>query len=275
MYIGIVGTILLYFSLVVSIVSLFFLLFFPNLNQTYFRNLFRGKWKIFLFFTNESHYEVGITILESTMHSYTIPADTLGTDGDYLQVYLSGEADSSSAEDVDIRIYFGSTLINTIAYNDRDDGEWQMDFKIVRRNETSQLISGDKAGQAGDSTMYPIPFSLEIFGGLGECNGLLKHEEKYLSLEFQMQDAVAGILKSDVKHVKIPLDDLVSLMLTQGWLGTNWLGVKLVIQTNRLDTLKDVPGMSQGRIELSIARKDVEDAEQFVENFYESRESAE
>ena len=116
--------------------------------------------------------------------------------------------------------------------------------------------------------MNAIPFSLEVYGGLGECNGLLKEGENHLFLEFQTQDAVAGVLKSDIKHVEIPLDDLVSIGITKGWLGMTWLGVKLVIQTTNLDTLKDVPGMSQGRIELSIARKDVDAAEHFLEDFY-------
>ena len=117
--------------------------------------------------------------------------------------------------------------------------------------------------------MNAVPFSLEVLGGLGEAHGLLKDEESHLALEFQTQDSVAGVLKSEVKHVRISFDDLVSLVLTKGWLGTKWLGVKLVIQTTNLDTLKDVPGASQGRIELSIARKDVEDAEQFVEDVYD------
>ncbi len=116
--------------------------------------------------------------------------------------------------------------------------------------------------------MNTVPFSLEIYGGLGECKGLLKDETKHLSLEFQSQDTVAGVLKSDVKYVQIPLADLVSITLTKGWLGMNWMGVKIVIQTSNLETLKDVPGMSQGRIELSVAKKDAEDAEQFIDDFY-------
>ncbi len=115
--------------------------------------------------------------------------------------------------------------------------------------------------------MNAVPFSLEVYGGLGECDGLLKNEHKSLLLEFQTRDSVAGILKSDVKRVQIPLTDLASVRLTRGWLGMNWLGVKLIIQTSNLETLQEVPGMSQGRIELSIARKDIEDAELFVDEF--------
>jgi hypothetical protein len=60
------------------------------------------------------------------------------------------------------------------------------------------------------------------------------------------------------------LKELVSITLTKGWLGTSWLGVKLVIQAEQMDTLKDVPGMNQGRVELSIGRRDYEAAEDFI-----------
>jgi hypothetical protein len=119
-----------------------------------------------------------------------------------------------------------------------------------------------------------LPFKIgEIYAGFGECHGLLRDEGEHLTIEFQVQDSVAGVLKSKIRHVQIPLDEIVSLTLTKGWLGTSWLGVKVAIQTSRLETLKDVPGASQGRIELSIARKDVEAAEMFVAHFYDDRDA--
>ena len=115
-----------------------------------------------------------------------------------------------------------------------------------------------------------LPFTVsELYAGLGECHGLLRDDDDHLTLEFQVQDSLAGVLKSKVRHVQIPLDQVVSLTLTKGWLGTSWLGVKVVIQTSRLETLQDVPGASQGRVELSIARKDIEAAEMFVAHFYD------
>src|SRR5687767_7691285 len=107
--------------------------------------------------------------------------------------------------------------------------------------------------------MNTVPFTLDqVWGGFGEGAGLLHDEGTHLALEFELKDGLFGAVKSGVKKLQIPFDELVSVTLTKGWLGTNWLGVKIVIQTKRLDTLKDVPGASQGRISLCIARKNHE-----------------
>jgi hypothetical protein len=121
--------------------------------------------------------------------------------------------------------------------------------------------------------MNTVPFTIgELYAGLGECQGLLHDEGDHLCLEFQIKDTVAGIFKSGVKVVRIPLADLVSVTSTKGWLGTTWLGLKIVLQAARLETLKDVPGMSQGRVELSIARKDRHAAEKLLADLYEQEE---
>jgi hypothetical protein len=116
-----------------------------------------------------------------------------------------------------------------------------------------------------------VPFTIgNLYAGFGQCHGLLRDEGNHLDLEFQIQDKVAGILKSDVRRVQVALKDLFSVTLTKGWLGTSWLGIKIVIQANHMETLKDVPGMSQGRVELSISRKDREAAEKLVADLYEN-----
>src|SRR5579871_2846436 len=122
--------------------------------------------------------------------------------------------------------------------------------------------------QSSNSTGYPpmnaVPFTIELYGGLGQCDGLLRDEGQQLVMEFQIKDSVAGLIKTNVRRVQIPLNDLVSVTLTKGWLGTSWLGVKVVLQATRMETVKDIPGMNQGRVELSVARKHRDAAEQFV-----------
>src|SRR5262249_8354394 len=121
--------------------------------------------------------------------------------------------------------------------------------------------------------MNMVPFSIgDLYGGLGECHGLLRDEGENLYFEFQTQDSLAGVIKSPVREVRVPVKDLVSVTLTKGWLGTTWLGVTIVIQAARLETLKEVPGTSQGRVELSIARKDREAADRLVANLHEDAE---
>ena len=120
--------------------------------------------------------------------------------------------------------------------------------------------------------MNAVPFTIDLFGGLGQCEGLLRDEGQHLTLEFQNVDTLAGIFKSGVREVRVPLKDLVSVTLTKGWLGTSWMGVTIVLQAARMETLQEVPGMSQGRVELSVARKDRDTAEQFVANLHRNDE---
>src|SRR5207244_2411841 len=106
--------------------------------------------------------------------------------------------------------------------------------------------------------MNAVPFTVEMYGGLGQCEGIIRDEGKHLAIDFQVTDNVVQIFKSNVRQVQVPLKDLVSVTLTKGWLGTSWLGVKIVLQAAKMETLQHVPGMNQGRVELSIARKDRE-----------------
>ena len=116
--------------------------------------------------------------------------------------------------------------------------------------------------------MDTVPFTLsDVYAGFGECDGLLHNEGTHLCLEYQVKDGIVGVLKSDIKLVRIPIDDIVSLTLTKGWFGTKW-GVKLVIQCDRMDALQDIPGASQGRVELSISAKNVQAADEFVYYFH-------
>ena len=119
--------------------------------------------------------------------------------------------------------------------------------------------------------MNTCPFTLNIYAGFGTCEGMLRNEGGYLDVEFQNKDAVAGILKSDVQLVRIAIKDLVSVTITKGWLGTSWMGVKIVLQAAKLETLKEIPGMSQGKVEFSVARKDRELAERLVDGLHEQR----
>jgi hypothetical protein len=122
--------------------------------------------------------------------------------------------------------------------------------------------------------MNTVPFALDkIWAGFGKGGGLLRDEGTHLCLEFQLEDAVVGAFKSGVKQVRVPLKDLVSVTLTKGWFGQKWAGVRIVIQAARMDVLQDMPTASQGRIELSVSRKDYDAAEKFVADLHQKDES--
>jgi hypothetical protein len=121
--------------------------------------------------------------------------------------------------------------------------------------------------------MYTVPFTLSnVFAGFGKGDGLLHNEGTHLCLEYQVKDGIVGVLKSDIKQLRIPIDHVDSVTLTKGWFGTKW-GVKIVIQGNRMDAFQDFPSASQGRIELPIAAKNLEFAEELVYHFHQSDEN--
>jgi hypothetical protein len=117
--------------------------------------------------------------------------------------------------------------------------------------------------------MRSVPFSLpSLYAGFGEGHGVLFDEQEALRFEFQVKDKLGGWLKGKVKNVRVPVNQIVSVQLTKGWLGSTWLGVKIIIQASGLEVLRDIPGASQGKLELSVARNDVAAAEAFVDGLY-------
>ena len=111
--------------------------------------------------------------------------------------------------------------------------------------------------------MNALPFSIHnVFGGLGECHGLAKKDGKLLVLEFQIQDSMLNVLKSGVKSLEIPLSDVARITLRRRWLG---FSNSLEIQLSRMAFADQIPGMKQGRLVLSLARRDVPAAQALVE----------
>jgi hypothetical protein len=109
--------------------------------------------------------------------------------------------------------------------------------------------------------MNTVPFKFStVFGGLASGEGLLHNEGTHLSLEYQVIDGILGLLKTDVVRIHLPKAEVASLTLTECWFGR----AKIVIQATNMDAFQNVPTASQGRVELSIARKDHQAAEEFV-----------
>jgi hypothetical protein len=123
--------------------------------------------------------------------------------------------------------------------------------------------------------MNVVPFKFQsggFYDFVSEGRGLLKDEGEYLTLEFQQQDVWFGIFKSAVQSIRVPVSEIVSLELSKGWLGDYSLCAPLMLQTTNLQILNDLPAASQGRVQLKIARKDIEAAERFVEGFHDRHE---
>lgn len=120
--------------------------------------------------------------------------------------------------------------------------------------------------------MNAVPFKINhVFGGLGECHGLLRQEGKLLVLEFQVQDSLLNVIKGGVKSVEIPLADVTRIELRRRWLG---LSNSLELQLSRMDLAEQVPAMKHGLLTLSIRRHDVPLAKSLVESVRQPATSA-
>jgi len=102
--------------------------------------------------------------------------------------------------------------------------------------------------------MTHVPFKLDdTYGGLAKTQGLITGEADRLRLQFQIQDALVGVIKSDVRQIDIPLADVASVEFREAWFG---FSNRLVIQVTRLDLLQSIPGIAQGRLVLGVDRHD-------------------
>jgi hypothetical protein len=114
-----------------------------------------------------------------------------------------------------------------------------------------------------------VPFTINsLYAGLGQCHGILYDEGEHFRFEYQVQDSIGGVFKGGVKQVSIPVSQIIAVDLVKGWLGITKMGVKIVIQSNNLNTFKQLPGTSQGKMELSVTASNAKLAEEFVNGLY-------
>ena len=78
-------------------------------------------------------------------------------------------------------------------------------------------------------------------------------------LEFEVKDTFGGFIKSDLKEIDIPFDEIESLTYKKGF----W-GATVRIEGNSMRTFEGIPGSEQGQCELKIKRKDRDQAQQSI-----------
>jgi HEAT repeat protein len=117
--------------------------------------------------------------------------------------------------------------------------------------------------------MDPVPFTQ--VGAITEYAGLVRLDGDSLCIEYQRSRGgtvgewvgvlsflvpVTGLFKTGVQQVRVPVSDLTAVTLEGSLLSRT----RIVLQAARMEAVRDVPGMVQGRIVLDIARKDREAA---------------
>ena len=109
--------------------------------------------------------------------------------------------------------------------------------------------------------MDTIPFRCDSHGGCGEVKGLARLDEFGLELQFSTRDAVFGVIKSDMRSLRIPLDSLLSVRFSAGFL---WLMPSIELRVRDLKVLEGLPESEEGRVKLRVKFAERHDARSFV-----------
>jgi len=109
--------------------------------------------------------------------------------------------------------------------------------------------------------MDTIPFHFDSHGGFGEVKGLARLDEFGLELQFSTRDAVFGVIKSDTRSLRVPLDSLLSVRFSAGFL---WLMPAIELRVRDLNVLAGLPESEEGRVKLRVKFGERHDARAFV-----------
>ncbi len=96
--------------------------------------------------------------------------------------------------------------------------------------------------------MSSLPFSILMYAGFAKADGLLRLEGSSLVLEYQIQDRGLGLLKTDLKELRIPILEIEHVTLKTGWFGPP----RLVVQTETMRASRQIPGSQHGTFELTL-----------------------
>lgn len=107
--------------------------------------------------------------------------------------------------------------------------------------------------------MESLPFTISQWLGAARAAGLLRREGQSLLFEFELKDGLLGVLRSQVREVRISLADIESIAWQSGWLAD-----EIKLQTRTLRASQGLPGHDCGTVRLSISKQDRKLAQQLV-----------
>ncbi|MDZ7758385.1 hypothetical protein [Rhodohalobacter sp.] len=105
-----------------------------------------------------------------------------------------------------------------------------------------------------------IPFRIKNLNyGLAEARGLLHIGDDELILELESQDTVVGLIKSELKEIIIPFEDVEEINYKAGW-----IGAKIELVGKSMKVMNDLPGADHGSATLHIRRRDRDKAKRVL-----------
>lgn len=110
------------------------------------------------------------------------------------------------------------------------------------------------------SNSQSIPFeSVDYSHGLKRAKGLLKLGEGGIELEYQEQDSFIGIIKSDLRTIHLPYEELEAIEFEKGW-----FSAKILLKTSSMALLEKLPGNEEGICTLKVKRKHRDEAQNTI-----------
>lgn len=101
--------------------------------------------------------------------------------------------------------------------------------------------------------MYSIPFEYddESTYGLRAVTGVLNYDKKVIHIEYQMKDAIVGIVKGEVSDLRIPLEKIREVETKK-----KWFSRVLILKVDSLRTLEGMPGVKVNTLKINIKKED-------------------
>jgi hypothetical protein len=108
-----------------------------------------------------------------------------------------------------------------------------------------------------DQLSFAIP---EVYQGFAAVGGVAIITAEGLRLEYETRDRVVGFIRSGVKQVLVPWDELMAVEFQKGiW------GAKLRLRTASMNSLGDIPGREGNELLLKFGRDRRQEVEAFAQ----------
>lgn len=110
------------------------------------------------------------------------------------------------------------------------------------------------------STSRSFPFEIhDISSGFQVAKGLFKLKKDSIELEYEVEDAILGIISSGVESANLSYEDLESIQYKKGW-----FSAKVILKATSMHVLEKVPGSEQATATLKVKRKNRKEAQSVV-----------
>ena len=101
--------------------------------------------------------------------------------------------------------------------------------------------------------MHAVSVRCDAYGGLGEVRGIARLDPNGLVLQYQMRDAVLGVLRTATQTTLIPSQTIVGCDYRAGFL---WLLPWIDLRVSDLGPVENIPSREGGRLRLRFAFAD-------------------